>query len=390
MDKRDPVFVAATLLMTLILFFLPTGFSRVVVDGTASARARALVTKVDNSMIKIIGPVKEGEQQLEIKIISGKFRGRVFQSTNNLMGKMEVDKLFAPGDRVLVVLDLAPAQKVDGAGDGTSLVSPSMEVAYANVIDHYRTDKTIFLVLLFFVMLVAVTGWVGVKTAAAFAFTGTVIVKALLPAMLLGWNPVLATLGITALLTAVIIFLVGGFTRKALVAFIGSISGVVLTSALAAFFTGWFHLHGAVRPFAESLLYSGYGHLDITGLFVSGIFLASSGAVMDLAMDIAAAMSEVKEHDPGISRGSLIASGLTVARYMTGTLTTTLLLAYSAEYTAMLMTFIAQGVPFENVVNMVFVSSEIVHTLAGCFGIVLVAPLTAVAGGFVLGRAKVN
>ena len=147
-------------------------------------------------------------------------------------------------------------------------------------------------------MLVAVTGWVGVKTAMAFAFTGTVIVKALLPAMLLGWNPVLATLGVTALLTAVIIFLVGGFTRKALVAFIGSISGVVLTSALAAFFTGWFHLHGAVRPFAESLLYSGYGHLDITGLFVSGIFLASSGAVMDLAMDIAAAMSEVKEHDP--------------------------------------------------------------------------------------------
>ena len=210
----------------------------------------------------------------------------------------------------------------------------------------------------------------------------------LLPAMLLGWNPVLATLGITSLLTAVIIFLVGGFTRKALVAFIGSISGVVLTSALAAFFTGWFHLHGAVRPFAEALLYSGYGHLDITGLFVSGIFLASSGAVMDLAMDIAAAMAEVKEHDPDISRGALIASGLTVARYMTGTLTTTLLLAYSAEYTAMLMTFIAQGVPFENVVNMVYVSSEVVHTFAGCFGIILVAPLTAVAGGIVLGRER--
>ena len=32
---------------------------------------------------------------------------------------------------------------------------------------------------------------------------------------------------------------------------------------------------------------------------------------------------------------------------------------------------------------MVYVSSELIHTLVGSFGLVLVAPLTAVAGGFV-------
>jgi uncharacterized membrane protein len=65
-------------------------------------------------------------------------------------------------------------------------------------------------------------------------------------------------------------------------------------------------------------------------------------------------------------------------------MSTTLLLAYSAEYTAMIMTFIAQGVPLENVINMVWVSSEIVHTLVGCFGLMLVAPLTVFAGGMLL------
>jgi uncharacterized membrane protein len=65
-------------------------------------------------------------------------------------------------------------------------------------------------------------------------------------------------------------------------------------------------------------------------------------------------------------------------------MTTTLLLAYSGGYIGMLMTFLARGVPFENVLNMVYVSSELVHTFVGSFGLVLVAPLTAVAGGIIL------
>jgi uncharacterized membrane protein len=51
----------------------------------------------------------------------------------------------------------------------------------------------------------------------------------------------------------------------------------------------------------------------------------------------------------------------------------------------MIMTFIAQGIPLENVINMVWVSSEVVHTLVGCCGLVLVAPHTVFAGGIILG-----
>ncbi|MGD8114755.1 MAG: YibE/F family protein, partial [Sphaerochaetaceae bacterium] len=65
-------------------------------------------------------------------------------------------------------------------------------------------------------------------------------------------------------------------------------------------------------------------------------------------------------------------------------MTTTLLLAYSGGYTGMLMTFMAKGVPFENVLNMVYVSSELVHTFVGSFGLVLVAPFTALLGGLIL------
>jgi uncharacterized membrane protein len=92
---------------------------------------------------------------------------------------------------------------------------------------------------------------------------------------------------LTLLITALIMFLVGGLSRRALAAFLGASGGVIFTSVLAFTFTGWFKIHGAVRPFTEALLFSGYGHLNLAHLFIAGIFIAASGAMMDLAMDVA-------------------------------------------------------------------------------------------------------
>jgi uncharacterized membrane protein len=366
--RRDLIFVAVSLLLTVLFFVIPSGFEGAS-QAAGSERARGKVIEVNNDRIKIIGPVKHGEQQLEVEIRSGRFKGRVFSGSNNLMGKIELDKMFAPGDSVLVVL---------------TVPEENSPFSHAQVYDHYRTGKTVFLCVVFFLFIIVIMGWMGVKIVITFVFTAAALIRVLFPAMLRGWDPIFASVIITAVLTAVIIFLVGGITRRGLTAFAGSMGGVLLTSVLAFFFTYWFKIHGAVRPFAETLLYSGYTHLNLVHLFISGIFLASSGAMMDLSMDIASAMDEIKKQYPAISRINLIKSGVSVSRHVAGTMSTTLLLAYSAEYTAMIMTFIAQGIPLENVINMVWVSSEVVHTLVGCFGLVLVAPLTVFAGGIIL------
>lgn len=70
-------------------------------------------------------------------------------------------------------------------------------------------------------------------------------------------------------------------------------------------------------------------------------------------------------------------------------MTTTLLLAYSGGYITLLMAFMAQGIPFSNTFNLIYVSSEIVKTLIGSFGLVMVAPFTAVAGGFIFTKKRV-
>jgi len=48
----------------------------------------------------------------------------------------------------------------------------------------------------------------------------------------------------------------------------------------------------------------------------------------------------------------------------------------------------AQGVPLSNLFNLIYVAAEILNTLVGSFGLVAVAPFTALVGAFLFGSKK--
>jgi len=302
------------------------------------------------------------------RVEAGSTKGEIVEANNPLLGDMGIDKIFAPGDQALLTISYQP---------------DSGEVIAAVAVDHYRVGTESVLFLVFIVLLLLFAGWTGAKAMFSFIFSGVLIWKVLLPAFLAGWNPILTAFLVVLVLTAVIVFLVGGLNLRGLVGFLGSMTGVGLTAGFAVSFGHLMKLHGAVRPYSETLLYSGYGHLDLTSIFIAGIFLASSGAVMDIGMDIAASMAEIKAKQPSIGFSELAGSGMTVGRAVIGTMTTTLLLAYSGGYTSLLMVFMAQGTPAINVLNYNYVAAEILHTLVGTFGLVLVAPATAILGSLI-------
>jgi uncharacterized membrane protein len=369
--RNDAIFAVVILCASIALLFVPSRFHDTNQPRTLQARARIL--EVDNSAIQTFGLVRQGEQDAVVKILSGRFKGQELPAVNTLLGRMDIDKVFDPGDVALVGIDL------DRKRD---------EIVSVNLIDHYRIHVELVLFGLFCLLLVGYAGWTGLKALVSFVFTAVMIWKALLPLFLLGWNPVVVSLAIVTVLSGVIIFLVGGLEKKGVVAFLGALSGIALTCVFSLTFGTGFQIHGAVKPFSETLLYSGFAHLNLARIFLAGVFLASSGAVMDIAMDISASMKEVHDRHPSIELADLIKSGFNVGRAVIGTMTTTLLLAYSGGYMTMLMVFLAQGTPMVNVFNLNYVSSEILHTLVGSFGLVLVAPLTAVIGGLIYSRTE--
>ncbi|WP_319541989.1 YibE/F family protein [uncultured Pseudodesulfovibrio sp.] len=364
--KRDWFLIVIFSILAAALYYVPTGFEKN--KDSDAVRCTAEVIAVDNENIQELGMIRTGEQSVGLRILDGPYEGQEFNGHNQLLGQMDRDKEFRVGDTAYVILTVGE--------DG--------KVIYVNPQAHYRLGLELLLLGLFAGLLMLFGGMTGVKALLSFIFTGMTIWKILVPLLLKGADPVWLALGVVALLSAVIIFMVAGINRTGLTAFIGAFLGVISSCALAAYFTNKFHVHGAVMPFAETLLYAGYGHLDLTRIFMAGVFLASSGAVMDLAMDVAAAMGEVVSKKPGISRVEAVWSGIRVGRAVVGTMTTTLLLAYSGGYVTLLMAFMAQGIPLDSTFNFIYVAAEVLKTLVGSFGLVTVAPFTAIIGGVLL------
>lgn len=176
-------------------------------------------------------------------------------------------------------------------------------------------------------------------------------------------------------LTVLIDVLVAGFSRRCLTAILGSVAGTVVTCLSAWGLTIFLKLDGGDLPYVVPLLSQSAMRVDTRSLYIGMMFLANSGALMDLSMDI--------------SRRALMKSGLLVGRSVLGTMTTTLMLAYSGNYLSMLMYFAGQGTPLMDIINLKYVASQLLNTLVGSFGLAAAAPLTAlIATGMYLQKPK--
>jgi uncharacterized membrane protein len=140
-------------------------------------------------------------------------------------------------------------------------------------------------------------------------------------------------------------------------------------------------------PLCRNLLYAGHYELRLTDIFIASVFIAASGAIMDLAMDIAASMEEIKRSHPAIGLRDHMQAGMRVGRAVIGTMTTTLLLAYTGSHITLFLLFMAKGLAPVNILNAPFVAAEILNILVGSFGLITVAPFTvAIAGLLYRGR----
>ena len=361
-----PVWVC--LLFIAWLAILPTGYQEIYREAEQCV---AKVIQTDESKIIDTGLVRSGEQRCQLEIVSGKFKGRTAEGVNMLNGSLEQDKLFSQGDRAQVVV----SYNAD-------------EILMVTMIDHDRIPMELVMGAIFILFLILFAGRTGVRAVLSFFLTVLAIWKLLVPLYLKVYNPIWTGLVFTLLRSVLIIALVYGFDRRCASAVSGTFLGILVTCLLGSLFTDLFQIHGAVMSSSESLLYAGYQDLNLTRIFMASIFIGASGALMDLSVDITSAVHEVVEKRPDIGWKEAVRSGMNVGRSAMGTMTTTLLLAYSGGYIALLMVFMAQGTPLVNILNYKHVAAEMVHTVIGSFGLVTVAPFTALCAGVLLSQKK--
>lgn len=357
--SKETVFSLICVIVIIILIILPTGFEKQIYTNAEHVKVKILET--NESGIYNSGVLKLGSQECIVQVLEGTFKGSQIEATNLLSGRLEFDKLFVKGDKALALIE----KTADG------------KLLDANVLDYYRLNLEWLLVFLFMGALVAFSGKTGVRTIISFILSLLCMWKVLIPGLLKGYHPMVIGLVIGMTIAIITLLLVAGFTEKAYCAIWGMGIASIITCMMAVGFGNLFKIHGAVMPWSESLIYSGYMNLDLTKIFQAAIYLSCSGALVDLAVDISAAIEEVVDKKPSISRKEILKSGLNIGRSVVGSQTTTLLLAYMGGFITVMMVYMAQGTPMISIFNGQSMASEILHTLVGCLGLVIVSPITA-------------
>ena len=344
-------------LVVLLAFFLFQWQNPVAVDQQR-IEAKGKIVAVDNSLLTVIGSNRIGEQRL--KIANNNFHTPL-DVVNLLSGSLEYDEYYTLGDTVLF------AYQTDADGNPV----------FARVLSHYRLDILLTLLAVFTIGLIIYARRVGVRSLLSFAGSVVIIWQWLIPSLLKGTDPLLVTLSTVCLLSALIIFSVAGLSIKGISAFLGTLCGLAVTTVLCIAVGYYLHLDGMTQPLAQVVLFETGMHLNMLNIYFAAVIIGASGAAMDVAMEMAATLTELKENNPQMKQRELLSSGFKVGSAVIGTMTTTLLLAYSGGFLTMLMLFLSRDVSMMQILNMKIVASEISRTLVGSIAMILVAPLTA-------------
>ena len=224
----------------------------------------------------------------------------------------------------------------------------------------------------------------GIKAIVTLGLTAVIITKIFFPLILAGNDPIIVSILLCICIIIVTLFIIGGINRKNISAIIGTTGGVLLAGALALTFGLMTRLTGLGNQEAQMLQFIPQEiSFNFQGLLFAGIIIGALGAVMDVGISIASAINEVKVATPGIKTKGLIKAGMNVGRDIMGTMSNTLILAYTGGSIHLIILFMFYEIPIVEIINQDLIASEIVRALAGSIGLVFTVPFTAITAGLI-------
>ncbi|MBW7453098.1 YibE/F family protein [Paenibacillus sepulcri] len=305
------------------------------------------------------GNLYNGSQELELKILSGEHKGEIHTITNNISVYLNV--VAKKGQTIIVDIDTA---------------SPTYYII--SVYSYYRAPILYGMALLFFGLLWWIGGRKGLMSVLGIVFTFACVFYLFIPMLYRGYSPLLASALIVILATFVTLTLLNGWTARSWSAILGTICGVIISAALAYIFGNLTHISGYNTAEVDVLItIADETGMQLGGMLFAGILLSSLGAIIDVAISIAASVHEVYMTNPNLTKRELFKSGINVGRDMMGTMANTLILALTGTTLASLMVLYAIKASFTQLTNMNTVTIEVIQGLTGCFGVVLTVPIVA-------------
>ena len=311
-------------------------------------------------------------QYVKLKITSGQYKNQIFETENHLSDNFAYDIVVREKDKVVVAIE----EYKDGYIE-------------TYIADYARQNQIFYLLGLFILAIILIGKGKGLKAVLTLGITIFMILKVLLPLMLKGINPIPISVAISIAITIITIFIISGINSKSIAAIIGTSSGVLIAGLIAYFVGSQVRLTGLSGEEATMLMYIPQGiDFDFRSLLFSGIILGALGAIMDVGMSISSAIEEVHNANQNLTTKELFDSGMNVGKDIMGTMTNTLILAYTGSSIPLLLLFMAYETSMIKIINLDIIATEIVRSLSGSIGLVLTIPLTALIASFLIKKEK--
>ena len=250
--------------------------------------------------------------------------------------------------------------------------------AYYTVYNFDRSLGMVVFTLVLFMAIITIGKGKGIKSIIGLAYTLYLVIFFLLPTVFSGYSPVIMSVICVILSTIVTLMLLNGRSEKTYGAIISTILGVVLSAGCFYLMSIILNINGFSSDEAESLvLITRATNLQIKEILFAGILISSLGAIMDVGMSIVSSLYEVYHHQPNLTRKELFNSGIEIGKDMIGTMTNTLILAFTGSAFISLLVLFSYNVDTLQLLNSNYIVIEFAQGIAGTLGIVLTVPIAS-------------
>ncbi len=303
-----------------------------------------------------------GEQEIIVELLEGDMKGQKVNIDNYLSQVHNIR--VSNNQRIIVCAD-----------------TPENAKPYYTVFNYDRTFPLFMLIAFFAFAVIAVGRRKGIRALLGVAFSLMTVIVFMAQAIFHGFNPVAVAMLTVLISTGATLLLLNGLSRRTAVGAVSTFAGVCVTGIIFCIAAWGLHLSGYNSDTAEELLLV----RDATGLCVrplllAGVLISALGAVMDVAVSLAAALEELVQVNPGLSKRELIRSGLNIGKDMIGTMSNTLILAFAGSALNTMISLLAFGYQFSQLFSSDYMAIELTQGLCATLGVVLTVPIaTAVS-----------
>ena len=361
--KENKIVIIVILLTVIVslLFnnYLKKDYSRVNNDTTDFVSGK--VVEVTSSEVEYDEELKInlGKQVVKVEILEGKNKGKTVSMDNYLTAVHNIE--VKVGTKVIISAD-----EPDGID------------AYYTVYNFDRSLGMVVFTLVLFMAIITIGKGKGIKSIIGLAYTLYLVIFFLLPTVFSGYSPVIMSVICVILSTIVTLMLLNGRSEKTYGAIISTILGVVLSAGCFYLMSIILNINGFSSDEAESLvLITRATNLQIKEILFAGILISSLGAIMDVGMSIVSSLYEVYHHQPNLTRKELFNLGIEIGKDMIGTMTNTLILAFTGSAFISLLVLFSYNVDTLQLLNSNYIVIEFAQGIAGTLGIVLTVPIAS-------------